>query len=159
VAVHHVRHPGVDEEGEGERVAVVQDEVADGGRGEQARDGEEVGDRVDVLVRVEGGQARLEVAARLLVGLRRRRGEQRLEAGTLARICLDRGGLTGVHWQNATAAEDGVQKVVYPAEWRPGKAGGEFRSSPSVPGLVGDRSTIYVEGDVREDGCWFSGRA
>ena len=26
----------------------------------------------------------------------------------------------------------------------PGKAGGECRSSPSVPGLVGDRSTIYV---------------
>lgn len=35
---------------------LVDDEVADGGGGEQAREGEDVGERVDVFVGVEGGE-------------------------------------------------------------------------------------------------------
>jgi hypothetical protein len=46
----------------------------------------------------------------------------------------------------------GKTAIVYPKGWRPGKAGGECRSSPSVPGLVGTLSIIYVGGGyIRED--------
>lgn len=54
-AVEEVGEAGVEEEGEGVEVLVGDDEVADCGGGDQAREGEDVGDGVDVLVAEASG--------------------------------------------------------------------------------------------------------
>lgn len=55
-AIDQVGDAGVDEEHEGRQMLLVDDEVADDGGGEQAREGEDVGEGVDVFVGVEGGE-------------------------------------------------------------------------------------------------------
>lgn len=55
-SVDQVRDAGVYEESEGGQMLFMDDEVADDGGGEQAREGEDVGERVYVFVRVERGE-------------------------------------------------------------------------------------------------------
>lgn len=55
-AVDEVGDAGVGEESEGPGVRVVQDEVADDGGGDEAGQGEDVGDGVDVLMGGELGE-------------------------------------------------------------------------------------------------------
>lgn len=49
VAVEEIGDAGVAEQQDGGEVLVLEDEVADEGRGEEAREGEEIGERVDVF--------------------------------------------------------------------------------------------------------------
>ena len=56
-SVDEIGDAGIGEEAHGPGVLVVQDEIADDGGGEEAGEGEEVGDGVDVFVRGEGEDA------------------------------------------------------------------------------------------------------
>ena len=55
-SVDQVRDGGVDEENQGRQMLFMNDEIADDGGGEQAREGEDVGDRINVFMGVEGGE-------------------------------------------------------------------------------------------------------
>jgi hypothetical protein len=56
VAINKICETGVGKEPDSPGMVVVQDEVADDGRGNEAGEGEDVGNGVDVLVRGELGQ-------------------------------------------------------------------------------------------------------
>jgi hypothetical protein len=91
-AVGDVGDAGVEEEGEGVCGHVVEDEVAGRGGGEQAREGEQVGEGVDVLVSVESGEAgqAWSLGGGLVIVLGGRSGGERLAArDQLAQAVVD----------------------------------------------------------------------